>query len=417
MEQYNIPPCIQYQIIKMEKQTVEHMEQYIISYMDYFNCTYTKIDNESDLKIIYDLLKNNIIGDIYNTTICSYYGFYYQRAQNYDLMKKYYLMGIEHLPTEIDYHYGDILFNLAYYYKNIEQNYDLMKKYYLMCIEQNDVGAMYEMANYYRTVEINYDLMKKYYLMGINQGDVEGMDILGYYYYKEKKYDLMKKYYEMAIDHGNVKLMGRLGYYYENTEKNYDLMKKYYLMAISNNHTIAMNNLANYYEHKEKNYDLMKKYYLMAITNNNNTAIFNLAYYYRFTEINYDLMNKYYLMGAKNNDYDCSIECSEIYETITQENINYAMYFYNLRKNLKKQYKTLVKAFNNNYMINTKHTTKYIQSTKISILLSKYNNICVSIEQIFMNYKQIMLLLWVIGKSTNIVPKHVKLNMISLLCV
>ena len=68
-------------------------------------------------------------------------------------------------------------------------------------------------------------------------------------------------------------------------------------------------------------------------------------------------------------------------------------------------------ALKRNYMIDINHITNYIHSLKISILLSKYNNICVSTKQVFMNYKQIMVLLWV----ANDIPKHVKLNIISLL--
>jgi hypothetical protein len=58
--------------------------------------------------------------------------------------------------------------NLAYYYESQENNYDPMKKYYLMAIQQNFKFSMHNLAHYYENIEKNYDLMKKYYLMGID---------------------------------------------------------------------------------------------------------------------------------------------------------------------------------------------------------------------------------------------------------
>ena len=335
------------------------MEQFIIDCIKSVDCSYVKINNESDLLIIYDLLKYNVIGDKYNSIICFYYGFYYGKLiKDYDLMKKYYLMSI-------DCDNSDAMSNLAHHYQLIEKNYDLMKKYYLMAINCNNVHAMYHLA-----------------------------------------------------------------YYYQCIEKDYDLMKKYYLMAINCNNTHSMYNLAYYYQFMEKDYDSMKKYYLMVIncTNNNNdpsnylgycyqSTMQHLAYHYQHIEINYDLMKKYYFMAIKNNSTISICYCLKIYGTITQENIDDAMYFYNIANKPATKYDAMTKAINNNYMINNNHVTDYMQSINISILLSKYNNMCVSIKQVFMNYRHIMLLLRVIKKSTNIVPKHVKLIMISLLCV
>ena len=291
------------------------MEQFIIDYLESANFKYVKINDESDLLIIYDLFKNNIVGDKYNSTICMYYGFYY---------------------------------------KNVKKDYNMMKKYYLIAIDHNNKCSMNNLAYYYQNIEINYDLMKKYYLMAINCK--------------------------------NISSMYNLGYHYQYTEINYDLMKKYYLMAINNgdNSGDSMHNLAFYYQNIETTYDLMKKYYFMAVKNNNPFSI---------------------------------NECLQIYKTVTQENINDAIYFYNIANKPKNKYNAITKAFNNGYMINNNNMTDYIQSMNISTLLSKYNNICVKITQIFLNYKQIMQLLWVIKITTNIVQKHIKLNMISLLCV
>ena len=338
------------------------MEQFIIDYVKSMDRRYIKINNESDLLIIYDLFKNNIIGDKYNSIICLYYGFYYDSIKDYDVMKKYYLMGI-------DYH---------------------------------NVYSMHFLASHYNHI---------------------------------KDYDMMKKYYLMAIDHNNNHSMNNLAYYYRHTQKDYDLMKKYYLMSINCNNITAMYNLAHYYQYVEKNYDLMKKYYLMAIDNidDSGDSMHNLAHYYQHTESNYDLMKKYYFMAVKNNNTYSIKKCLRIYKKVTSETVNDAIYFYNIAWKLekhndtiyfhnitwkpKKKYKVVVKAIDNNYMINNNHMTDYMQSQNISILLSKYNNICINIKQIFLNYKQIMQLLWIIKITTNIVPKHIKLNMISLLCV
>ena len=46
-------------------------------------------------------------------------------------------------------------------YKTIEENYDLIKKYYLMAISEGDINAMKRLSGYYKTTE--EILMKKYY--------------------------------------------------------------------------------------------------------------------------------------------------------------------------------------------------------------------------------------------------------------
>ena len=163
------------------------MEQFIIKHLKSKNCTYIKIDNKSDLLIIYDLFKNNKLGTIHNSTVCLYYGLYY-----------------EHL-----------------------MNYNLMKKYYLISIDYNNDHAMYNLGDYYHYIEKDYDLMKKYYIMAVNCGNSKAMNSLGIYYKKvEKDYDLMKKYYVMAINCNNAYAMGNLGFYYQDIEKDYNLMKK-----------------------------------------------------------------------------------------------------------------------------------------------------------------------------------------------
>ena len=256
------------------------MEQFIISYIKPLKCIYVKIDNESDLLVIYDLFKNNIPGTNYNSIICLYHGLYY-----------------EHL-----------------------KKYDLMKKYYLMAVDYNNYAAMYNLACYYENNEINYDLMKKYYLMAINCGDSNGN---------------------------------------------------------------AANDLAYYYSRVEINYDLMKKYYLMAIKKGNDyaTSLYKLYHKNIYSESNInDIIYLYYIVGKQQDNYDI-----------------------------------ITKGFNKNHTINNHHMTDYIQSMNTSVLLSKYNNICVGIKQIFLNWKQIMLLLYTINRFVYDMPINIKLNIISLL--
>ena len=355
------------------------MEQFIFEFVKLAGCKYIKINNESDLLIIYDLLKNNIIGTTYNSIICLYHGIYYKRAKDFDLMKKYYLMAI-------DYNNVDAMNNLAIYYYDFENNWDLMKKYYLMAIDLNNTDAMNTMGNYYQYVEINYDLMKKYYLMSIKNDNQIAMYSLGLYYKHKKKYDLMMKYYSMMQQSKDIcwcykMAMYDVAIYYQNI-KEYDLMKTHFMISINCGNIYAMRGLAMYYETIEKNYNLMKKYDFMAIINRCSLTI-----------------HKY----------------SKLYIIITQENINDAIYFYNITNKLTEKYNTITKASTNNYIIDNYHVTDYMQSMKISILLSKYNNICVNIKQVFINYKQIMVFLWIIGGLVSGVPKHVKFDVITLL--
>ncbi len=174
------------------------MEEYIKSILSKYNSLYVTIDNDNDLKIIYDLFKNNIVSDDNITSICSFY-------------------------------YG-------YYYQYVKKEYDLMKKYYLIAIDKGNSDAMCNLGLYYESIEKNYELMNKYYLMAIDKQNSVAMNNLGYYYQNiDKNYELMKKYYLMAIDKGNSSAMNNLGFYYKKIENNYELMDKYYLMAIKNN--------------------------------------------------------------------------------------------------------------------------------------------------------------------------------------
>jgi TPR repeat protein len=113
--------------------------------------------------------------DLTNSEILCIIGLYYQYVkEDYEEMKKYYLLAIEK---------GNVnaMFNLAIHYDNT-QNYEQMKKYYLMAIEKDDSDAMFEMGEYYQYVEIDNDKMNKYYLMAIEKGNEDAICNLKYYY-------------------------------------------------------------------------------------------------------------------------------------------------------------------------------------------------------------------------------------------
>jgi len=201
-----------------------------------------------------------------------------------------------------------ILCAIGNYYKYIKQNYDEMKKMFLMAIELKHVDAMNSLGVYYQTIEINYDEMKKLFLMAIELKNEKSMYNLGQYYRKIKNYDEMKKLYLMAIDLNNSDAMYNLGVYYQTIEINHDEMKKYYLMAIKLNnknenknemHNMKniMHNLGLYYQTVGKNYGEMKKWYLIAVELKHSNSMHNLGCYYEMTEINYDEMKKWYLMA------------------------------------------------------------------------------------------------------------------------
>ena len=175
-----------------------------------------------------------------------------------------------------------------------------------------------------------------------------------------------------------------------------------------------MHNLAFYYKHKEKNYDLMKQYYLMAIEQNNNDSMNGLAHYYEHTEKNYGLMKKYYLMAIKHNDKYATNNLMNYYGSNMKNYINDAIYFYGLVDKLKEKYRAIKKAFTHNYIIDYYMIMDYVESNKISMLLLKYNNICISTKKIMFNHKRIILLLHIIKNSHVVIPMYIKFNIMVL---
>jgi len=158
------------------------MEKFIGDFVEIHGFKYLKIGNSDCVSIIYDLYYHGINRienlEISDSTIDLYYGVYFKIKQDYDQMKKYYLMAIE---KGNEY----AMNNLGFHYEHIEKDYELMKKYYLMAIEKGYKNAMYNLGFYYEEIK-DYDQMKKYYLMAIEKGHCIAIFDLEKWYQKNK---------------------------------------------------------------------------------------------------------------------------------------------------------------------------------------------------------------------------------------
>ncbi len=133
------------------------------------------LNDNMNISVIYELLINNRIID-YEEEIYYYFcGVKHEIEENYEEMKKYYLMAI-------DKGYSNAMNNLGIYYQHNETNYKEMKKYFLMAIEKNNTYAMFNLACYYQYYETNYEEMKKYYFMAIENGNLDALDVINIYY-------------------------------------------------------------------------------------------------------------------------------------------------------------------------------------------------------------------------------------------
>jgi TPR repeat protein len=214
------------------------------------------------LKKLYKLLIEDFIDlEDTDTNYIKQIGNYYKGKEDFENMKKYYLLAIEK---------GDAgaMNNLAIYYQN-QKDYDTMLKYYLMAIEKKDKNAMNNLSNYYKKIGDNENMIKICEMFA-NEGDIAAMFKLSSYYEEQEDYDNMKKYYLMAIDKGDTNAIYNLGLYYKNI-KDYDNMNKYYSLAIQKGNSSAMYSLGLYYK-KLEDYENMKKYFLMAIEKGHTSA-------------------------------------------------------------------------------------------------------------------------------------------------
>ena len=123
---------------------------------------YLYIGKNSEISNLHKLKNNE---DYYSL------GIYHQFVSlNYNLMKKYYKLG---LNTKNKNDKSDILNNLGYYYIDIEKKHDLGVKYYLESIKLNNIHAMNNLGMYHYNIEKNYILAKKYYQMACDNNLVE----------------------------------------------------------------------------------------------------------------------------------------------------------------------------------------------------------------------------------------------------
>jgi hypothetical protein len=90
-------------------------------------------------------------------------------------------------------------YNLGCYYQYSEINYDLMKKYYEIGIHLKYKKCVIKLEAYYQHTEKNCELFKKYCMIGIELGINESAFTLGKYYRDTKNYILIKKYFNMYI--------------------------------------------------------------------------------------------------------------------------------------------------------------------------------------------------------------------------
>jgi hypothetical protein len=166
-----------------------------------------EIAQEYESKKNYDLAKKFYSFSIKKGYSYAMYrlGFYYHHIEkNFQQAETYYLMGLEKNNFANPTIYKNIHSFLGdYYYDN--NQYDLMKKYYLLAIENKDIGAMLVLASYYQYTEINYELMKKYLLMAIHENSDLAMYRLSKHYYTIKEnYEEAIKYYYKALSIGGI---------------------------------------------------------------------------------------------------------------------------------------------------------------------------------------------------------------------
>jgi tetratricopeptide (TPR) repeat protein len=152
------------------------MKQAIIDLITQHGCHYVELDTENDLKIVHDCLINKYIDDKdavnQNGTVLLYYGFYYRYIEiNPELMKKYYMIGIEKTNIYCMYNYGN-----WYDEKNDIEN---TEKYYKMAIKHGASARLF--ASWYGRRK-DYDNMIKYYSIGAKNGNRDCINEMNEYF-------------------------------------------------------------------------------------------------------------------------------------------------------------------------------------------------------------------------------------------
>jgi TPR repeat protein len=345
----NIDEMIKYYLIAIQHLDVRSMRQLALS------CQQRNINDNMVEK--YNLMAinyyNNLAIQRHLThreirqlhSACQNVAVFYYKITSYDKMKKYLSVAIKNnimYPGKFQKDSMQSAAHLATYYRDVEQNYDEMKKNYLIAIENGDIESMMDLATYYYENK-KYDEAIKYYNMGVkNDNDIAAHN-LAICHTQIKNYDEAKKYFIVSIDnYEHAESMHGMAMHYKNVEQNYPKMIKYFLMAIEKDHVESMCNLAIYYCNIAHDINNGKKYFMMAAKKGHVNSMVGAAECFR-NQINgdesisceelakndklFDEMEKYYLMAANKGNITSFYELGYHYKTIKNNKEKSDMYY------------------------------------------------------------------------------------------
>jgi TPR repeat protein len=115
------------------------------------------------------------------------------------------------------------------YYKSIG-NFNLMKKYWLSGVELGSTECMELLADYYHNT-CQIDRAIKWWLKAVEKKSIKSMEALGSYYKSNGLEEQMALFYTQAMESGSKKpqIIADLANYYESISSD-ELAYKYYLM-------------------------------------------------------------------------------------------------------------------------------------------------------------------------------------------
>lgn len=359
------------------------MEQHIIDYIEKYNYTYVKIENEESLSVIYDLYKNNKISNIEydDSMIYLYYGVYF----------------------------------------NINNIYENGVTCYQIAIKKGNNIAPINLGLYYEKHE-NYYEARKYYKMGAINGNIYSMVYLAAYYNKTKKYDKMEDYCLRIINKDtnicNTDIIETLADYYYDIKKNYDQAVKYYLLIIKEGKEKGyMFSILGYYYYVVKiNIKKAKQYLMMGLEKNDSCSIISLGYYY-LNKKKIDKAIKYFTLIIKNGYNDSINDAMSIifdyYDSnLNNKTINDAIITSHKLKQFNKKYAYIKMLFEEEYDVTNYYMlTEYYFASDIQKLIIKYKHKICNHKKIFYNCNNILLFLWCVKNNKNI-NKYIKIDII-----
>lgn len=101
------------------------------------------------------------------------------------------------------------IFYLGRYYEIIKEDYEMMKKYYLMLVDNNNYCVDILLSNHYSSLEFNYKLSKQYYLMCFGY---TGNKIINSYFMEKITYlDRIEMW--ININHSRDTIISNLNHY------------------------------------------------------------------------------------------------------------------------------------------------------------------------------------------------------------